>query len=377
MMRNFTLILVMCIVTISAASAQDWEKVLMIGTNYSYSDLVTNGDDDEIGAAKWLSEKGGTYVGVEQIWKSLNGVDNLSIKLNDYKAVWILLDKENPTGVDNFIKSYTGGEKGFLNESVLNALTDYYKNGGNLLLTTHGCILLKDLGRMDRYPEVTGFGSGTSNDDTWDVNVVFGTWTADAQAFDRSDDPVFKDIEIISAFRPAQQGDREYKVFHLEGPGWKEDHNCFWHFDLPENNDNGNPEKYQLLYEAYGVTPLAIWPHITDYYGGGIARWDAKGDYKGKCITIGMAAYEWNQDSGTNPYQNNIEKLTENALAELAPKGSLDSVQEIENDLVLKISYYTLQGIEVNEPEESGIYIIKETYPANRTVYKKQFIIRH
>lgn len=376
-MRKFTLILVMCITTLSAAFAQDWEKVLMIGTNYNYSDLIINGDDDEIAAAKWLSAKGGTYVGVEQIWKSLNGVDNLSIKLDDYKTVWIHLDKQGPTGIDNFREAYTGGEKGFLNESVLNALTDYYKNGGNLLLTTHGSILLKDLGRMDRYPEVTGFGNGGSNDDTWDINVLFGTWTADAQAFDRSGDPLFKDIEIISAFRPAEQGGREYKIFHLEGPAWKEDHNCFWHFDLPENNDNGNPAKYQLLYEAYGVTPLAIWPHITDYYGGGMARWDAKDDYKGKCITIGMAAYEWNQNSGENIYRNNIEKLTENALAELAPAGPVVSVGKIENDPVLKTSYYTLQGVEVVEPYESGIYIVKATYQSNRTEYKKQFIIRH
>lgn len=376
-MRRFTLILIMCIATVYATFAQDWEKLLMIGTSYNYSDLVTNGDDDELAAAKWLSEKGGTYVGVEQIWKSLNGVDNLSINLKDYKAIWIHLDKQAPTGIDNFREAYTGGTKGFLNEGVLNALTEYYKAGGNLLLTTHGCILLKDLGRMDRYPEVTGFGNGGSNDDTWDINVVFGTWWAEAQAFDRSEDPLFKDIEIISAFRPSAQGGREYKIFHLEGPGWKEDHNCFWHFDLPENNDNGNPAKYQLLYEAYGVTPLAIWPHIVDYYGGGIARWDAKGDYKGKCITIGMAAYEWNQNSGTNLYQNNIEKLTENALAELAPEGPLVSVEEIENDPVLKTSYYTLQGIEVAEPYESGIYIVKEIYQSNRTEYKKQLIIRH
>ena len=36
--------------------------------------------------------------------------------------------------------------------------------------------------------------------------------------------------------------------------------------------------------------------------------------YRGRFIANGLAAYEWNQNSGANPYQHNIEQLTTNIL---------------------------------------------------------------
>ena len=39
--------------------------------------------------------------------------------------------------------------------------------------------------------------------------------------------------------------------------------------------------------------------------------------YKGRCSAIGLAAYEWNQNSGVNVYQSNIELMTNNILTYL------------------------------------------------------------
>src|SRR5690606_37499197 len=66
---------------------------------------------------------------------------------------------------------------------------------------------------------------------------------------------------------------------------------------------------------------LGTWGHVQDYFGSGITRWNAKDEFAGKAITFGLAAYEWNQNSGTNIYQSNIEQLTQNALDELSPLG--------------------------------------------------------
>ena len=45
----------------------------------------------------------------------------------------------------------------------------------------------------------------------------------------------------------------------------------------------------------------------------GLVEFYAAGDH-GRCIANGFAAYEWNQNSGPNPYQHNVEKLTLNIL---------------------------------------------------------------
>ena len=365
-MKKITLLISALALSFSASHALEFSEVAMITEYQDVSTALTSADDDEIAAIEWFKDRGGKVIGTGELYNSLTG-DN-TINLNQYKALWIHIDRET-TDINTFLNNCTGGATGFRSEAVLSALTNYYKNGGNLLLTSHASILLKDLGRMDRYPEVIGFGEGFTNQDTFFANVVYGTWNAESIAVDNSGDPLFTGIEMQSAYRPEADGGREYKVFPLIGPGWKEDHNCFWHFDYSAGNDD--PEKFKKLYADYQVTPLAIWPHISDYYGGAIARWDANTTYKGRCITIGFAAYEWSQNLTNNIYQGNIELLTFNALNELVPKtsGIVDTIDS--DDAVVDTKYYTTQGIEVSNPDSKGIYIVKSTLTSGKKVVKK------
>ena len=373
-MKKITSLILTSILSVAATQAADFDKVVMVGSYASYDELLSTGDDDERAAAEWFNEYGGKYISTAEI---ADGTADLS----NYQAIWIAIDRvvaqpfEQATTADyiaSFRNNCLGGEKGFLNETVKTAITDFYKNGGNLLLTNHACILLKDFGRIDRDPENVTFAEGVDNQDIIDVNVVLGTWADAPQTFDRSNDPLFDGITMETAQRP---NGKEYKVFHMTGPGWKEDHNCFWHLDDAYDGDatgNGDVNHYQGLYSQWQVTPLGMWPHIEDYYGGAIARWDANDTYQGKCITIGIACYEWNQNNTTNPYQGNIKRLTYNALNELSPDGTGAAVETIEEaEEIVGTTYYTLQGIEIKDPSQNGLYIRKQTTKSGKTIVEK------
>ncbi|MDE6134789.1 MAG: DUF4960 domain-containing protein, partial [Muribaculaceae bacterium] len=58
---------------------------------------------------------------------------------------------------------------------------------------------------------------------------------------------------------------------------------------------------------------LATWGHVRDHCVAGLVEFNANAEH-GRCIANGLAAYEWNQNSGVNPYQHNIEQLTTNIL---------------------------------------------------------------
>ena len=364
MMKKITLFLFACVAMFATCFAQNGNAIAMIGAYKDYADLKENGDDDEKAAAKWFVDNGvGQYYGVEELY-------NGTVDLTKLAAMWIMIDREGASSVDDFMKNYTGGNYGFNNTTVKTKIAQFLKDGGNLLLTNHANILLKEIGRYEKYPEVVGFGTGGNNNDVWDAGVVYGTWSTESVAFDYSTDPLFANIEIVPASRPCG---REYKVFHLLSEGWKEDHNCFWFFDLPENNDNGDPTKFSKLYSLYGVTLLAMWPHIEDYCGGAIARWDPKDDFKGSCITIGFAAYEWNMNVGTNSYQANIEQLTLNAIRELAPNFSGVEAAEVADDEVVSTTYYNIQGIEVMKPEQNGVYVVRNAHRSGRVTTGKVF----
>ena len=62
---------------------------------------------------------------------------------------------------------------------------------------------------------------------------------------------------------------------------------------------------------------LATWGHVVDWCCAGMVEFNPTEEYKGRCIAIGLAAYEWNQNTGINAYQSNLELMTNNILTYL------------------------------------------------------------
>lgn len=348
-----------------------------------YESVNSIEDDDEKAAATWFT---GTYKG-----DFLPLSQATEAKLAEYDAIWIHVDDEYfPEAPDEFYDT-----------DMLGLITNYYKNGGNLLLTVHAVGYLNDLGRIDLAVDVKGAGSASENEDIWYVSPTWGTFlkngTTPQTVVDRSTDKIYAGLTSEAIIR---DDSKEYVQFPLISPGLKEDHNCFWTMDIPSNLiANDDYSKITTFESTYNMEALGTWAHVQDYFGAAIARWKPTGEYKGTAITIGVAAYEWNQNSGANAYQSNIEKMTANALNELGGgttginKASADNnIAVIGNVLMASANnlssakIFTATGLQVaayNAEElavgadistlQQGIYIVALYDNAGNTIAAKKF----
>ena len=321
-MKKTLLLLLTCVMCVGLHAQPS--KVAFVSTYASLIDLQNNGDDDEAAAASWLINiYGGVFLPVSQI------KDNTA-NLSDYKALWIHFDRQSDeTTINNEFAA------AFLDVDVKNAINNFYKAGGNLLLSIYATRYVVDLERYDLAIELKGFGNGGNNPDVWSVSPTWGTFMGAPEVFNRFTDPIYDDMTNVSYV--TRDNGNLYPIIPLLGPGWKEDHNYFWN----PQPDKANNDKYKLIdfENVWSTNTLGTWGHVQDYFGSAITRWNPKGDHNGKAITIGIGSYEWNQNSGTNVYQSNIEQLTRNALDELSPMGiSTKTVYSVEDGVRIVIS---------------------------------------
>lgn len=364
MKHLFSFVMLLCLaMSINVANAKTYVMI----TN----DAETL-DDDEQAAKDWFLSLSETKEG-NFLCYTANQVAESQIDLTGIDCVWVNFDKEGAGNADEFWTNYSGS---LSDATFLAKLGDYWKTGGNILFTNHANLLVNKLGRYNVLPGNFGCGAGGDNHDAWSVCVEYGTWSTDATRFDHSGDQLFNGIEIVTGNRNEQN---TYKKIMVLSGDYKEDHNCWWWFDLPApeyKNDNGNPEKMTKLKELYGVTLLATREDIQDYCGATICYWDAFGDFKGHAYSIGMGGYEWNVNKGTNAYRGNIEKLTLNALAILAYDKNLSTGVEAidtDNSAVVATEYYNLQGARIANPE-NGIYIVKRVMESGKVATSKEII---
>lgn len=366
-MKKVTLFLVAISLVLGINTANAQKKAAFLSIYETVNDIF---DDDEKAAAEWFTATyGGDFLSVSAL---------AATDLSRYGVLWLHVDDEYFPAVPDE----------FLDADVKTKIIAYYKSGGNLLLSTHAVAYLPELGRYDKFLSdpangPVGTGAGASNPDTWYALATYGTWAENpiVNVIDRSGDPIY---EGLTSEMHEKGNGQEYKAFPLISEGWKEDHNCFWNLEAPAPYaGNDNPLKFQYFSDTWKATPLATWTHVGDYYGGAIMRWDAWNDYQGKCITIGIGAYEWNQNDGVNAYQANIERLTKNALDELNASGS--GLPELKiNKEAAAIKIYTVNGIYVGEYKTEqlnslhwakGVYIIN-SYTVDGSLITTQKVIK-
>lgn len=376
-MKKFYLLLVVC--ALFANMSAQTKKAGFLNVAASVSAIA---DDDEKAAAQWFTTTyGGDYIPVSQIG---------TIDLSQYSVIWIYADNES---------GYADAPDAIY--AVAETINDYYKAGGNLLLSIYANNLLYEFGRTDMWPNIVGgAGPGAVNADVWQLSPTYGTWDATKTVFDRSSDPLFDGLTTESVTRG---NGSNYVIFPLIGNGWKEDHNCFWTMDIADAGlPNDDVAKLTTWESTHNVTALGSWGQVQDYFGAAVARWKPTSTYQGTCITIGIGGYEWNIKNGTNPYQANIERMTKNALDELkAGKTALKNIADlgvkikvsnnilsVENaDMINKISLYSISGAHINTFDavsvsneinistlSKGIYIVKMVDKAGNSVAAQRFI---
>ncbi len=259
-------------------------------------------DDDEKAYAEWFFS---TYDDEVSEFVSFQSIKDGSADLSKYKTLTWYLDGD---GSESFSMPSIATDA-----AVLTAIGDYYKSGGNLYLLGYAGRYLIELGRLpaNKYFIEIGNGNGFESPDTWGVGTaILGK--------DESSHALFSGIPLTT------NGAR--KTFPVIGPGWRENHN-YVVIRIPEvyGLANDNPAAYDKFNEENGTKWLGIWDGIGDFFMAGIIEFEPKDDFQGRAIFQGIGGIEWNQDesgtvnpSGENPYQQNIELLSANAIAYLS-----------------------------------------------------------
>lgn len=253
-------------------------------------------DDDERAAATWFAaQENAEFIQPSQV---------ADLDADLYPVLWIMIDRVGlPMGWENLPAEIS-------NDKTIAALRNYSQNGGSLYLSNMATQLTLPLGMVPAgmAPTIFGNGDGGSGDDVWVLNAYLG-WDfrngSDQGFYDRTAHAIYKGIKFED---PNNYG---YDNLPLIGPGQREDHNCMWDCNI---YGRGN---YPDVIKNFEVTTnsmvLATWGHVRDHCVAGIVDFYANTNH-GRCIANGLAAYEWNQNSGTNPYQHNVEQLTKNIL---------------------------------------------------------------
>ncbi len=253
-------------------------------------------DDDERAAASWfVAQDNAELIQPSQL---------ADIDADLYPVIWIEIDRVGlPMGWQNLPQEISG-------EDAIEALRQYSANGGSLYLSNMATQLTVPLGFVpeNMAPTVYGNGNGGSGDDVWVINPYLG-WDfrngSDQGFYDRTAHAIYKGITLED---PNNYG---YENLPLIGPGQREDHNCLW-----DCNIYGRGDQIDVI-KNFEVTTnslvLATWGHVRDHCVAGLVEFYSNSQH-GRCVANGFAAYEWNQNSGTNPYQHNIEQLTTNIL---------------------------------------------------------------
>ena len=257
---------------------QEPPKVGMLIAANSEAELE---DDDEIAAVNWFKQ---TYGDKGQV---LTAADAAKINPSDFPMLWIQIDRVGiGKGMNNLPACINSG-------SLLAKLTEYVKDGGNLLLTKHATQLVAGLGRIENKFDVTIFsdGNGGEGTDIWTTNAVIGS--SCSPAYDHRGHSIFSGLEVMSK---GVQYDHE--SYPLEGPGMREDHNCMWDlnaYGLPTLAPDAK-NVVDAFERITNSTVLATWGHVTDYCCAGIVEFNPTDEYKGRIIAIGLSAYEFNQN---------------------------------------------------------------------------------
>lgn len=278
MKKNIVLFLLIAMVAVGMSARK---KTAFLSTFESLTDLKENGDDDEAAAADWfVNVYNGDFLPVSGV---------TSVNLDEYSAIWIAVDRYK--GFSDFPPELT-------DPAVMDAIRNYYKNGGNLLLTNHATKYLRELGRVDQYPEVVGEVQGGKVPAIWQMLPTFGSLELNSSwiPVDRSSDPIYAGLTSLKTELWGKP--KKWILYPMMEQGWKEDHNCLWRPRYIGSTDQGETffdykSAFDNFESHYNMQALACWEGTATYDILGIARWLPQGDYRGKAITIGIGCYEW------------------------------------------------------------------------------------
>mgnify|MGYP002623546645 CR=1 FL=1 len=272
-------------------SASPETKVAMLVPN----DYTSS--DDEKDAVAWFKK---TYVDAGQgVILTPATIDELDSETNP--MCWVMCDR---IGIDLGYQNLPGD---LASNAVINALKAFTADGGNLLLTNHATQLTVAVGRIaEAYaPGIFGNGEGGQNNDVWGSQPIIGN--AEGQIYDHSGHDIYWGMDFTPGFY-------ERSIYCFEGAGIKGDHNCMW--DLNAYGLAADPNVVKVWEDTTNSHVLGTWNHVVDYCCAGIVDFEPTSTFAGRILAVGLASYEWNI-GGTNEYQGQLERFTQNCIGYL------------------------------------------------------------
>lgn len=302
-------------------------------TEESTTDLGVIAENPEQNAANWynaqfVNKNAGQLISVSEI----SGAYAAGIS-----CIWVNIDR---VGLNDI-------KDAGITDAVIADLKAYVEAGGNLLLTKQATMIAHRIGRI--YQPTWGNGGYNLGGDTWSINPQLGLWWGIGEVTDRREHPIYEDLEFddtLFKYRPTEQdtADVGYPTLPLVGAVPRTDNNCIW-VDL-FRKDPANPTA--ILPETEGVTHyqndnilrlkdfesdwncqmLACWGHVLDFCSAGIVDMNPDGNFKGRVLGIGFAAYQW---GNSNDYIGNVKKLTKNAINYMTAEDEDQGFETVEN----------------------------------------------
>ena len=154
-------------------------------------ELIKNGDDDEASAWLWLHE---TYPSAQFLpFSSIKSADDVE----PFRVLFWLRDLEGVGEDDVWTMPKVVSD-------ATHVITEWYKNGGSLLLWSHATVYAGYLGRinlddMKSNDHTFDFGVGDINNDVWSMAVQLNPGSRFTK--DHSGHPIYKGLEVTSNVR--------------------------------------------------------------------------------------------------------------------------------------------------------------------------------
>lgn len=299
-MKKIYLFSMMLVASIFMVNAQNVGYLLTESAieNWPESAIENLPDEDgqkpEQNAANWFK----TTYGTHGTFVSLS--DLATLNPATVKVLWINIDR---TGLADLAAAG-------IDAAAVNAIGNYVKAGGNLLLTKQAARLVSATGRIDydnNWSNV-GYADGA---DTWYIKTKLGGGTANPT--DRSNHAIYKNIAMVDG------------QFPLVGAVKRSDRNNNWGDYMRKDGagdthyDNGNVQRLLDFESDWNCEALATWPHINDYCLPMVIDFlPDYGDFQGGMLAICLAAYQWgtgNYDADpAKGYIANVQQLTQNSI---------------------------------------------------------------
>lgn len=286
--------------------------VAFLSEYYTPAEHIANADDDEAYAWLWFHANypTGTFVP----FSSINSAEDLA----PYRVIFWIRDLETGNHMDAF--KYSDPIK-----TATPSITEWYKNGGSMLLWSHAITYVEQLGRIPEgsilgNDNAIGTGTGGMNGDVWKMAIQLAP--GDGKFIkDMSTHPIYKGIDV--------EASGNTKLITMKGAGWTEDHNCLF-FNFPSALTGlGNQEEacYNVLTKTYGIYPLATWDSQINWISQ-LNVWEARQgntDFQGTLICVGNGGCEFYMKDANgkadvenvpsaNAFQTNIERMAKNAI---------------------------------------------------------------